>query len=351
MKPLLFYLFVLNPKFSKLESLTGKQTNIEMKQIAVLIPEHSVLQAIADPQYCFATVNRFMDLNGNDKAFDVKLVGLKKKINLIHGTYCIHADKLIGEVQSTDLIIIPALAGNIKEAIEVNRDFIPWIINQYNRGAEVASLCLGAFLLASTGLLSGKKCSTHWGFIDLFREMFPEVDVQDDRIVTEEKGIYSSGGATSYWNLLLHLVEKYTDRETAVLTSKYFAIDINRHSQSPFAIFTGQKTHHDEVVRRAQDYIEQNITGRITIEELAGSLAVGRRSLERRFRQATNNSVLEYIQRVKIEAAKRSIENSNKYINEVMFDVGYSDTKAFRTTFKKITGLTPVEYKNRYCKV
>jgi transcriptional regulator GlxA family with amidase domain len=322
-----------------------------MKHVSILIPESSVLQAIADPQYCFATVNRFMNINGNEKVFEVELVGLKKKIKLVHGTYCVHADKLISEVRSTDLIIIPALAGNLSDAIEANKGFIPWIANQYNQGAEVASLCLGAFLLASTGLLNGKKCSTHWGFTDQFREMFPEVDVQDGKIVTEENRIYSSGGANSYWNLLLHLIEKYTDRETAVLTSKYFAIDINRHSQSPFAIFTGQKTHHDEVVRKAQDYIEQNIDGKITIEELAESLAVGRRSFERRFRQATNNSVLEYIQRVKIEAAKRSIENSNKYINEVMFDVGYTDTKAFRTTFKKITGLTPVEYRNRYSKV
>ncbi len=322
-----------------------------MKHVSVLIPESSVLQAIADPQYCFATVNRFMNVKGNEKIFDVELVGLKKKIKLNHGTYCVHAHKLIRDVHSTDLIIIPALAGNLPDAIEANKEFIPWIVNQYKQGAEAASLCLGAFLLASTGLLNGKKCSTHWGFIDLFRKMFPEVDVQDGMIVTEENRIYSSGGANSYWNLLLHLVEKYTDRETAVLVSKFFAIDINRQSQSPFAIFTGQKTHHDEVVKKAQDYIEQNLNGKITIEELAENLAVGRRSFERRFRQATNNSVLEYIHRVKIEAAKRSIENSNKYINEVMFDVGYTDTKTFRTTFKKITGLTPVEYRNRYSKV
>jgi transcriptional regulator GlxA family with amidase domain len=321
-----------------------------MKHISVIIPESSIMQAIADPQYCFTTVNRFLKMGGNENIFDVELVGLKKKIKLNQGMFCVHADKLIHDVHSTDLIIIPALSGDLHEAIETNKGFIPWIINQYNNGAEVASLCLGAFLLASTGLLNGKKCSTHWGFTNLFRKMYPKVEVQDGMIVTEENGIYSSGGANSYWNLLLHLVEKYTDRETAVLTSKYFAIDINRHSQSPFAIFKGQKSHHDEVVIKAQEYIEQNVNDKITIEELAGNLSVGRRSLERRFKQATNNSVLEYIQRVKVEAAKRSMENSRKYISEVMFDVGYTDTKAFRTTFKKITGLTPAEYRNRYSK-
>lgn len=322
-----------------------------MKHVSILIPESSVMQAIADPQYCFTTVNQFMEMKGKDQIFDVELVGLKKKVKLSQGSYCVHAHKLISEITSTDLIIIPALAGNLTVALEANKGYVPWIVKQYEKGAEVASLCLGAFLLASTGLLDGKKCSTHWGFIDLFRQMFPEVDVQDGKIVTEENRIYSSGGANSYWNLLLHLVEKYTDRETAVVTSKYFAIDINRHSQSVFSIFSGQKKHHDEVIRKAQEYIEKNIHGRITIEELADRLSIGRRSFERRFKKVTNNSVLEYIQRVKIEAAKRSIENSNKYINEVMFDVGYTDTKAFRTTFKKITGLTPVEYRNRYSKV
>ncbi|HNL66868.1 MAG TPA: helix-turn-helix domain-containing protein, partial [Ferruginibacter sp.] len=236
-------------------------------------------------------------------------------------------------------------------AVKANKALVPWIVNQYKKGAEVASLCVGAFLLGATGLLSGKKCSTHWGFTNEFREMYPDVDVQDGSIVTEEKGIYSSGGANSYWNLLLHLVEKYTDRETAILTSKYFAIDIDRSSQSAFAMFKGQKEHTDEAVRRAQDHIEKNIEEKISVDGLADMVAVGRRSFERRFRQATGNSVLEYIQRIKIEAAKRSFETSRKNINEVMYHVGYTDTKAFRTIFKKITGLTPIEYRNKYNKM
>ncbi len=148
----------------------------------------------------------------------------------------------------------------------------------------------------------------------IFDEMFPEVDVQPGNIITEENGIYSSGGANSYWNLLLYLVEKYTNRETAVLISKYFAIDIGRNSQSFFAMFKGQKQHNDEEIKKAQEFIERNIDEKITVDELAEKLAVGRRSFERRFKQATNNSVLEYIQRVKIEAAKRNIENSRKNI-------------------------------------
>ncbi len=322
-----------------------------MKNVAIYVPENSVMQAIADPQYCFNAVNQFMARAGKKPLFNVQLVGLKKEIFINGGAFSVHIDRLLEEVENTDLLIIPALFGDMETAIESNKKSIPWIVDQYNKGAEVASLCVGAFLLASTGLLNGKKCSTHWGFQNEFREMFPEVEVRDGSIVTEEERIYSSGGANSYWNLLLHLVEKYTDRETAILTSKYFAIDIDRESQAAFAMFQGQKGHTDETVINAQNYIEQNVGERITVEELADVVAVGKRTLERRFKEATNNTVLEYMHRVKIEYAKRSLENSRKNSNEVMFEIGYTDTNAFRKTFKKITGLTPVAYRNKYNKM
>jgi transcriptional regulator GlxA family with amidase domain len=268
----------------------------------------------------------------------------------MRGLLTVHPEKLMKEVKKTDLIFIPALSGDLKIAVERNKDFLPWIVNQYQTGAEVASLCIGAFLLAATGLLNGKKCSTHWLSANEFRETFPDVELVDGSIITEENGIYSSGGANSYWNLLLYLVEKYTDRDTAILASKFFAIDIDRDSQASFMMFNGQRNHNDEAVKQAQDFIEKNYQDKITVDQLADTSAIGRRSFERRFKKATNNTVIEYAQRVKIEAAKRSFETSRKNINEVMFDVGYTDTKAFRDVFKKITGLTPIEYRNKYNK-
>lgn len=322
-----------------------------MKKVSILVPESSVLQAVADPQYLFSAVNQFMLVSGKQPLFDVQLVGLKKTVKLNEGLYSVNTSQLLNDVKQTDLIVIPALFGNMKEAVDKNQKLLPWIVQQYTNGAEVASLCVGAFLLASTGLLKGKKCSTHWGFQNEFREMFPDVELVDGSIITEEHRIYSSGGANSYWNLLLHLVEKYTDRQTAILASKYFAIDIDRDSQAAFAVFQGQKNHADEEIKRAQLYIENNIQEKITIDELADAVVLGRRSFERRFKAATNNTVLEYINRIKIEFAKRSFESNRKNINEVMYDVGYTDTKAFRTIFKKITGLTPIEYRNKYNKM
>jgi transcriptional regulator GlxA family with amidase domain len=321
-----------------------------MKHISILVPESAILAAIDDPRHVFSMVNSFSEKAGKPPIFNIKLVGLAKQIKLHNSLFTVHTDMLLDEVKKTDLIFIPAFAGNLESALATNKDFIPWIIEQYKNGAEVASLCVGAFLLAKTGLLNDKKCSTHWRSADEFRRMFPEINLVTDRIITEEKGIYTSGGATSYWNLLLYLVEKYTDRETAILTAKVFAIDIDRHSQSQFIIFNNQSNHTDEPVKKAQKFIENNFQNRITVDQLSLMFAVGRRTFERRFKRATNNTVTEYIQRVKIEAAKKSFETSRKNIYEVMYDVGYSDTKAFRGTFKKITGMTPIDYRNKYNK-
>lgn len=321
-----------------------------MKHVSILVPETAIVEAVADPHYMFNAVNLFLTASGRNPLFNVQLVALNKEVKLVNKLFSVYPDKQLKDVKKTDLIFIPAISGDIKQALLLNKELVPWIVDQYKNGAEVASLCIGAFLLASTGLLNGKKCSTHWNAANEFRTMFPEVELVDGSIITEEHGIYSSGGANSYWSLLLYLVEKYTDRDTAILASKYFAVDIDRDSQAAFMMFQGQKNHDDEDILKAQEFIEANYQDKITVDRLADKFAMGRRSFERRFKKATNNTVAEYIQRVKIEAAKRSFESSRKNINEVMFDVGYTDTKAFRTIFKKITGLTPIEYRNKYNK-
>jgi len=322
-----------------------------MKHVSILVPEEAVLASIVDPRYMFTATNQFLQKAGNPPLFDVQLVGLSKEVFLSQGVFSVHPDALIQDVKKTDLVIVPALSGNIRDNIELNKKFIPWIVDQYKNGAEVASLCLGAFLLAATGLLSGKECSTHWLFADEFREMFPDVHLVDGKIISDADGIYSSGGAASYWNLLLHLIEKFTNREMAIQASKFFAIEIDRKSQSPFIMFNGQKKHEDEPIKQAQEFIEHNIAEKISVEDLAYKFAIGRRHFERRFKKATNNTPVEYIQRVKIEAAKKSFETTSKNVTEVMYDVGYVDIKAFRTVFKKITGLSPIEYRNKYNKV
>lgn len=319
-----------------------------MKHVSIIIPRKAILASLEGTRQLFAQVNNIMAMRGAAPMFDIQLVGLEENTPLCGGKFTVSADALIRDVKKTDLIVIPAIDGSMAEAIEINKEFVPWIVEQYGKGAEIASLCVGAFILASTGLVDDKKCATHWVAENEFRKMFPQVNLVTERIITEENGIYSSGGAFSYLNLILHLIEKYTGREMSMLLSKVFAIEIERDNQARFVMFSGQKDHDDDEVRAAQEYIENNYTEKLTVDQLASTFALGRRSLERRFKKATANTVVEYIQRVKIEAAKKDLETSRKTINEIMYEVGYNDTKAFRMTFKKVTGLSPIEYKNRY---
>jgi transcriptional regulator GlxA family with amidase domain len=322
-----------------------------MKHISILVPKGAAaLSCIEGAFTCFTKANDFMESMGRPRLFNVQLVGIDKEAQVYDRLFKVSPDVLISEVNKTDLIIIPAVNGDMNKVIAANTEFFPWIVKQHNQGAEIASLCVGAFLLAATGLVDGKRIATHWLSVNDFRRMFPTIELVSDKIITDEQGIYSSGGANSFWNLLLYILEKYTDRELSILAAKYFAIEIDRSSQSAFIMFRGQKDHQDESVKKAQEFIEQNFQEKITVDQLSDMFAVGRRSLERRFKKATCNTVSEYIQRVKIEAAKKSFETSRKNITEIMCDVGYSDTKAFRTIFKRATGLSPLEYRNKYNK-
>jgi len=319
-----------------------------MKHISILIPKGAILGSLEGSRQLFTQVNQFFLSMGKEPIFKVELVGLQAETPISGGCFTVNSHRLIKDVKKTDLIIIPALDGEITGAIENNKEFIPWIIDQYKNGAEIASLCMGAFLLASTGLLKGKSCATHWMAANQFRTMFPDVNLVTEKIITDEQGIYSSGGAFSYLNLLLYLIEKFAGRDMAILSSKVFAIEMERANQSPFIIFQGQKDHSDDPIKKAQEFIEKNYSEKISVEQLASMFALGRRNLERRFKKATSNTVAEYIQRVKIEAAKVSLERSRDNVNEVMYNVGYTDNKAFRTTFKRITGLSPIDYRNKY---
>lgn len=324
-----------------------------MKRVAILVPKGDViLSSVIGPYKILNKVNEYLIDTGqqSDPAYEVDLVGLSEKTDLYGGAFSINPSKTIHEVTETDLIIIPAVMSNLEQSVEENAPFIPWIQAQHAKGAEVASLCMGAFILAATGLVDGKSCTTHWMGTETFRKLFPKVELLEHKVITDENGIYTSGGAYSFLNLILHLVEKFNGRETALYCAKLFEVDIDRdrQGQAQFSIFRGQKEHADEPIINAQQYIEDNFGQKLSVEKLAEMFALSRRNFIRRFKKATSNTPIEYIQRVKIEAAKKSLEASMHTVNEVMYDIGYNDGKAFRNTFRKYTGLTPAEYKSRY---
>lgn len=322
-----------------------------MKNVSILIPNGNFsLVNVAGTHQMLSWVNEFLEQEGKEPLFRLQYVGASKVVPGPDSIFHVQPDLYLDDVESTDLIILPAVHGDILYSLNQNAELIPWLVSHYRKGAEIASLCIGTFILAATGLLDGKTCSTHWFYANEFRRLYPRVTLADHKILTEAEGIYTSGGAYSFTNLMIYLTEKFAGREAAVHSAKAFMIDIDRTQQSPFIIFAGQKAHQDQLVLHAQEYIEKNFSEKITIEELASLMQIGRRTFERRFKRATANTVAGYIQRVKMEAAKKQLESEQKTVSEVMYDVGYNDVKAFRDVFRKVTGMSPLGYRNKYYK-
>jgi transcriptional regulator GlxA family with amidase domain len=321
-----------------------------MKQVTIVVPNgYADMSSITGSFEILNLANEHWREMGNKPMLEIHIAGFVTGQRSDVPFFSVDPSD-IKEIKKTDLLIIPSVSVHYEAIIKKNKELITWITEQYKSGAEVASICTGAFLLAATGLLEGKSCSTHWGAAADFRRMFPEVHLTADKLITAEQGIYTNGGSYSFLNLVLFLVEKYFDRQTAIFCSKMFQIDIDRTSQSPFSIFQTQKNHGDELISNAQTYIEENLGKKVSFEELASKLAISRRNFDRRFIKATGNTPVEYLQRVKVEVAKSFLEKGRKSIFEVMDEVGYSDDKAFREVFKKITGLSPLDYRAKYNK-
>lgn len=319
-----------------------------MKHVSILLLDHVNIGSMENARHGLLEANNFQRLNGMDNFFKVELVGLKPEVNLYGNAFTLRADKTIEQVKKTDLIIVPPVQRDLASGIRDNEGFCSWLRTQYEEGAEIATLCLGAFLLGKTGLLNGRKCVTHWKASSQFKKLFPLARLVPDKLLTDDAGIYTGGGAFSSANLILYVIEKYISREAAIYCSKIFQIDMGRNNQSEFMIFTGQKDHTDDQVKIVQEYVERNFPEKFSVVDICDRFFLGRRTLERRFKHATGNTLLEYLQRVRVEAAKRNLEKTNKTISEIMYDVGYSDPKSFREVFKKYSGLSPIEYKSKY---
>jgi transcriptional regulator GlxA family with amidase domain len=248
-----------------------------------------------------------------------------------------------------DLIIIPAMRfEKIGQVMAREQKMISWLQDQYAQGAELASICVGAFLLASTGLLTGKKATTNWLFADLFRKHFPYIILEDDKVIVDQGRLYSCGGAFSFTSFMIYLIEKHCGHEMAIAASKILMINVHEQPQSTFSIFKFQHEHPDEVITKAQLYMEKNYKQPLTLEDLAGRSNMSVRNFIRRFEQATTNTPFEYLQRVRVEAAKKILETKKDGVEQVASRCGYEDVDYFRKIFKRYVAMTPKAYQEKY---
>lgn len=277
----------------------------------------------------------------------VTLVGARRSVATAGGLR-VACGATFDEVPRSDLVIVPALDPDVVAHLASNAKAVAWVKKMFRAGADVASVCTGAFVLAEAGLLDGRSATTHWAFQDLLRQRYPRVSIEPQAIVVDQGRVCTAGGATSFINLVLFLVERHLGASAAFAASRMFLIDVNKAPQGAYAIFSPQRNHGDDEILRAQDIIERDHGRSCSVESLARKIAMSTRTLTRRFKGATGNTASEYIQRVRVEAAKRALERSRAPLHRVANDVGYTDVVAFRRAFVRWTGLTPVAYRQRY---
>lgn len=254
----------------------------------------------------------------------------------------------IHEVRSPDLIVISSV-GNIEKTLSKHPYVVDWLRTHYESGSSIASVCTGAFLLAETGLLDEKTATTHWGFTRLFNQRYPKVILKPRRIITDEGDLFCSGGVYSGVDLSIYLVEKHCGHEIAVQCSKAVIHDYVRESQAPYAVNLFQKDHKDEKILAVQEYMENNYNSdKAVYDKLAEKFGLSRRTLIRRFKAATGDTPLIYLQRFRVEIAKVLLEKRQHTFDEIAYQVGYDDSGYFRKVFVQFTGLRPKEYQRKF---
>jgi len=322
-----------------------------MKKVAILASDNCVLSTIAAPMDMFLQAGVLWNITMGQPPspeFEVSIVTADgQPITALNNIPVIPKCSMY-ELAEVDLIVIPSQGFFYDITSNAHWQRAEWMSDWYNKGADLASICAGAFALASTGLLDGRKATTHWGLATQFRKLFPKVDLRSDLMVTEEERLFCGGGITADLNLSLHLIEKYCGRETALQGSRCMLVDPDRSSQAVFASFIPQKDHEDHEILLAQELLEQKYKENIRMEALAQLIGTSLRQFNRRFKSATGETAVKYLQHTRVEAAKILLVTTVQAFDQIAPMVGYENVSFLRRVFKSCTGTTPAEFRRKF---
>jgi len=323
-----------------------------MPKITLIAKSNCFISGVTGAADVFAVANlQGAATNELESPFDIQIASVSGQPVSGFGNLQITPHISIGGVDDTDFILIPGLLPMFDLQSQNSRTLIKWLRDHYNKGTLIGSVCTGAFMLAETGLLDGKAATTNWQFKDLFKQSYPDVDLQIQRLIVEDRGLVSSGAATAYLDLCLYIIEKFSSKDLAASCSKSLLINPNRKAQSPYMIFSSQKNHGDTAILDAQKWMEDYYSNVVLIDEIAEKFGMSPRNFKRRFKNATGDTPINYLQRVRIESAKKQFETTRKTVSEITYTVGYEDSNSFRKLFKKYTSLSPNVYRKRFSRI
>lgn len=299
-------------------------------------------------------------LNGEppERHFEVTTASSDGKPVRIDSHLQIVPEHAFAEIERPDLVLVTAggtefeemvLNGyDIDEVIERNRDAIDWLKRWHAEGVNIAAVCSGVALLAATGLLDGKRATAHWGLTGLYRQRFPAIEWREEYLVIDNGDLYCGGGVNAAADLALYLVEKFSGHEIAVRCARALLIEMPRTWQNSFTHFALRATHDDEPILRAQDWLRAHFVEDVNLDQLAREVGMSPRNFARRFKDATGDTPLTYLQRLRIAIARHMLETTTVTVQEAAEQVGYADPIFFRNLFRRHTGLCPNDYRRRF---
>ena len=280
--------------------------------------------------------------------FSITTASLDGKPVACTGGLSLAPQQTLANIKKTDLIIIPGFLFQILKILPSLAGFNPWLTQQHKQGATIAAMCTGAFMAAESGILNHKQATTHWYFAEAFKQRYPQVKLQESNIITEDDRVICSGGASAGSDLLLHLIRRYASNELAAECSKKLLIDTSRREQTPYVMQSFVRNHNDEKILEVQQWLDDHYTSPLMIDNLAEQFGFGQRNFKRRFKEATRQSPVQYLQNLRVEKAKYLLEATKNSVKLITYEVGYEDSNSFCRLFKDRVGITPGAYRKKF---
>ena len=284
--------------------------------------------------------------------FEVQIVGLEAGPLPLASRLPITVQRSIGEIETTEIIIVPSIL-LAADGWQKGRypQLVAWIRSMHDKGALLCSACSGIFLLAETGLFDGADATVHFGYADTFAKTFPKVRIHPERVLVvsgDRENLITSGASMTWHDLVLYLIARHAGAAAAQAIARSFALQWHQDGLAPYIVFEGRRDHGDTAVRSAQDWIAAHFSVANPLEEMIRHSGLTERTFKRRFTSALGISPLSYVQRLRIEEAKRRLERTDMSVDEISWQVGYEEPAFFRRLFKRVTGLAPAAYRRRF---
>lgn len=320
-----------------------------MYRIALLAVQNCMYSSVIGLKDIFtvASIEAQRLFGGKEVLFDPYIVGSERRPVTGFNSTRISADIFFKRGDFFDIVYVPVIFGEISTILDEGQT-IDWLAEQGAKGACLCSACAGAFLIAQTGLLAGKRATTHWNLAGEFARRFPDVILKREKMLVDEGDIVTAGGVTAYLDLALHLVGRFGSPQLAASLSRLLLIDPARYLQSPYRQYSYTKGHGDERVVEVQKWLEEDCTRPVSLKDLADRARLGERTLMRRFKKATGDTPLKYLQQLRIDKARMLLESTSETIESITMAIGYEDVSSFRKLFTRLTGLSPAEYRRRF---